>query len=172
MPAAGHKRIRHAGGRPPKLTTELTERICQLMRAGNYLETAANVAGVSSAVVHLWLRAGARNGKPRYRRFFEAVRKAEHEAIASGVVRVRQHGSKSWQAEAWWLERRCPRQWGRRDPDQNAAARRKHRDPTLAEQLKEVNIGALSLEKRRLLSDLLAECEAASESQHDKESNQ
>lgn len=47
-------------GRPTVLTVEILDRICSLVRVGNYIETAANVAGVSKDTLYRWLKRGAR----------------------------------------------------------------------------------------------------------------
>ena len=45
-------------GRPSKLTPENTQRIADLVRVGNYLETAAAAASVHRVTLHRWLRRG------------------------------------------------------------------------------------------------------------------
>ena len=110
------KRRGDPGGRPPKLTPELQADIVGLVQAGNYLETAAHLAGVNVSTVRMWLRQGAQAKSPdKYTRFLAVVRKAEAYAEAHGVQRVRAHGATHWQAEAWFLERRYRDRWGRSD---------------------------------------------------------
>lgn len=46
------------GGRPSKLTPELTAKVTAAVRAGNWLETAAAYAGVHRATLHEWLKRG------------------------------------------------------------------------------------------------------------------
>jgi transposase len=46
------------------LTPEVAEAIVEAMRGGNYLETAAALAGISIATLRNWLRDGRRNLSP------------------------------------------------------------------------------------------------------------
>ncbi len=41
------------------------------------------------------------------------VEKARAECVARKVKRVQEAGEKSWQADAWWLERNLPNLYGR-----------------------------------------------------------
>lgn len=109
-PGSGRKRC---GGRPTKLTPQLHLEIVKFIEAGNYIETAAAVAGVSPSTLRHWIRRGARQRDGPYRLFSEAVKRAEARAEASALVRIRQAGEKNWTAEAWYLERKFPHKWGR-----------------------------------------------------------
>lgn len=40
--------------------------------------------------------------------FLDAVKKAEEEAVVRNVAIINKAASTSWQAAAWWLERRRP----------------------------------------------------------------
>jgi len=76
-------------GRPERLTDELQEDIVQLLRAGNYIETAASAAGVSKRSLYAWMRKGSRQKSGKYREFLHAVKKAmgEGEARIFGALR-------------------------------------------------------------------------------------
>lgn len=77
-------------GRKLKLTEKLIGEICNTLRAGAYLETAAAVAGVSKDTLHTWLRKG-RNAKGKkagevrestiYGQLIIAVSKAVEECV-------------------------------------------------------------------------------------------
>lgn len=109
--------------------------VCEALRAGNYVETAAAYAGVSKDWLYRAMRAGARDAADHRRtalaHFSDAVKKAEADAEVGGVAiisaaaqdqwapatkaRPRQLLRKGeWQALAWRLERRHPERWGRR----------------------------------------------------------
>ena len=45
--------------------------------------------------------------------FSVALKKAEAECKAARIATVLKASEKSWQAAAWWLERRCPDEYGR-----------------------------------------------------------
>lgn len=92
----------------PKLTPELMERITVLLRRGLYRETACATVGISSRTLRLWLRRGAEGGphSARYRRFAEAIEKAEAEAEGIAAAAIMKAGMDDWRALAWILERR------------------------------------------------------------------
>jgi len=61
--------------RPTLLTPELSDQLCELLEAGNYLETAAEACGISVKTVYQWLRKGAEGVEP-YAAFVDAVTRA------------------------------------------------------------------------------------------------
>jgi hypothetical protein len=103
------------GGRPrgpSKLTKKVSDAICDSIRAGNYMETAAAVAGVSKDTLYEWLKLGAAPGATGIcKRFSDAVQRALAEGEASSVAKVL---AGPWQAHAWHLERSRPQKFGRR----------------------------------------------------------
>lgn len=105
-------------GQPTKLTAELQTRIAQLLRAGNYLETAAQACGVAAVTARAWLREGAADvdagRKTRYAAFNEAVLKANAEAEARFALNISAAGVKDWRAAAFMLERKFPKRWSQR----------------------------------------------------------
>ena len=103
-------------GRPTKLTPALQQKICEAIRAGNYLMTAAAFAGIDKTTLHSWLRRGAREARGLYHDFADAVEKAQADAEARDVALIAKAASDGvWQAAAWRLERKFPDRWGRRD---------------------------------------------------------
>ena len=78
-------------GRPTgttKLTPEIQDKIVAAIRHGNYIETAAALAGIRKDTFYDWLRKGARaTTDDRYRNFsdavFEAMAQSEAEAVAA-----------------------------------------------------------------------------------------
>src|SRR5687767_7699095 len=102
------------GGRPSKLTPELQGRICDALRRGAYVETAAAMADVSKATLYGWLKLGAREEEGPHSEFLNAVEKAQAEAEMRDLDRVDAAAEGgTWQAAAWRLERRSPERWGR-----------------------------------------------------------
>jgi hypothetical protein len=97
-------------GRPTKFGDKRAAAVLRAVRAGNYLETAARLAGVDQATLHRWM---ARE-EPMFREFREAVEKARSEAEARDVRSVGRAAAKTWKAAAWRLERRNPTRWGPR----------------------------------------------------------
>jgi transposase len=116
MAAASKKR---PPGRPTRLTPELQAKLCDAIRAGNYMETAAAFAGIRKATLHNWLRRGARQSQGIYHAFSEAVEKALADSEARDVALIAKAAAEGqWQAAAWRLERKFPDRWGRRDRHQ------------------------------------------------------
>ncbi|NIU03777.1 MAG: hypothetical protein GWN29_04990 [Gammaproteobacteria bacterium] len=116
-PGSGRRKATKRVGRPSKFDTKLANNIIRWVEAGNYIETAAAACGVTRATVRAWLREGARAKSGAKAEFLAAFKRAEGIAHAQALARLRSHGSKSWQVDAWFLERRWPHLWGRKDRD-------------------------------------------------------
>lgn len=134
-------------GRPTKLTPEIQERICQAIRTGNTRKDAAAYAGVSERAMAYWQARGRRRKKGRYFQFLQALQKADADAICRNVAVIqkatqggtvvsrktitRKDGSvevsetfsePQWTAAAWWLERRRPDDYGKRERHEHTGA--------------------------------------------------
>ena len=101
-------------GQPTKLTPEIQKTICEELRVGSYVETAVVIAGIHRSTFYRWLKRGE-EGDPEYVEFCDTVKKAIAEAEIDAVKRIRDAGKNTWQAVAWWLERRFPHKWGRHE---------------------------------------------------------
>lgn len=114
-------------GRTTALTPETHERIVELVRAGNYIETAAGAAGIHKTTFYNWLDRG-QNERDRLRAnpdaepdvdesifldFLNAIEKARHEAEARNVAIIQKAAISTWQAAAWYLERTQPKKFAR-----------------------------------------------------------
>lgn len=101
-------------GRPPKFNEEAANRIVIAVRGGNYMETAAALAGISKDTLYAWLRTGARQKSGQLRDFSDAVKKALGEAEATDLALIQKAAKDgAWQAAAWRLERRFRDKWGK-----------------------------------------------------------
>lgn len=112
-------------GPPTALTEEVSRKVCDAIRGGNYLETAAAYAGISRTSLHEYLKRGRRkDAEEPFASFVAAVDEAMGEAETSFVVRVASaaRDPRHWTAAAWWLERRFPERWGRRDRVEHTGA--------------------------------------------------
>jgi predicted nucleic acid-binding protein len=90
--------------RPTKYTPEVVDAILDALRAGNTRRASVAAAGVSEDSFGRWLAA--------YADFADVVRKAEAEQrFVRRIARAVEEGT--WQAAAWWLERRRREDWGR-----------------------------------------------------------
>jgi transposase len=101
-------------GRRTKLNDEVQAIIVGALRAGNYVETAAQAAGITKVTLYEWLKRGEEEPESIYADFANAVEKAraESEQRDIGIIDRAAHDG-SWQAAAWKLERRFPQRWGR-----------------------------------------------------------
>lgn len=99
-----------------KLNKELIEKASKLIAAGNYQKDVAKYLGIDESTWYRWLRKGeTAKTNNIFCKLYKAVKKAEAEAIARNVALIQQAAQDSWQAAAWWLERRYPEQWGKKD---------------------------------------------------------
>ena len=94
--------------RPTKYTPETVKRIVDALAAGNTRRAAAAYGGIDEDTLGRWLR--------RYADFADAVKNAEAQAEVGHVARIAQASAAgTWQASAWWLERRRHADWGKVD---------------------------------------------------------
>lgn len=114
-------------GRPTKCTPDRVKRIIDALKGGNTREVAYAYAGVSRGAFYKWLARGEAQllldldpdaipeSERPYVDLVEGVKRAESEAVVRNVLLVSKAAETSWQAAAWWLERRYPQDWGRKD---------------------------------------------------------
>lgn len=125
-------------GRPTKCTPELIEQIGTVLKSGNYFDTACEFVGIGESTGYHWRKraeaelarrervtnpntkteAKTREREQPYVDFLEAVKKATAQAEVQAVGLIRQamitdEYKGQWQAAAWFLERRRPKQWGK-----------------------------------------------------------
>jgi len=99
-------------GRKPKIK-EKRDKIIQLLREGNTQQTAAEASGISTTAFHRWMN----DERPVYVEFQNDVKEAKAAAEAEQVANIRTIAlDGTWTASAWWLERRRPDRWGKREP--------------------------------------------------------
>ncbi len=101
----------------PKLSPDLTDRICKMIRVGVPSEAAARASGVILEQFAEWMARGLgehpeKKTTPRYRAFARAIEQAEAEAVAfhaATLTKAARDGA--WRASAWWLSRRGGQRW-------------------------------------------------------------
>jgi len=100
-----------------KLTSEIVDKICLAIRAGNYAKVAAEMSGIGETTYYRWLEIGQKKNAPRvYREFWESIKRAEADAEVAAVALIRQAANNgTWQAASWLLERKHGERWGRND---------------------------------------------------------
>jgi hypothetical protein len=98
-------------GRPSALTPEVQRRLCDAIAAGNTRNDAAEYAGVGESTLRRWLAQGRRRRSGKFRALLAAVKKAEADAVVRNVAIIQKAAATSWQAAAWWLERKRDGDW-------------------------------------------------------------
>jgi hypothetical protein len=94
-------------GRTSKRTPALVDALCRLLSAGATRRAACAQVGIHHDSFYAWLE--------RDPTFSDAIQKAESDAELRFTAIVAQAAADSWQAAAWWLERRRPDDYGRRE---------------------------------------------------------
>lgn len=103
-----------------KLTHELIEKAVKIIERGNYDKVAIDALGIDKVTWYEWMRQGeidankGINSLKAY--FFNSIKKAEATAIDRNLSIIQKAAMEgNWQASAWYLERKYPEQWGKRD---------------------------------------------------------
>lgn len=94
-----------------KFTQALCDRFVEIVRRGNFRETACAEVGIDPATMRRWLREAAAGDK-RKQKFVAKLDEAEAEAEDVMVIAIRKAALADWRAAAWYLERRGPKRWG------------------------------------------------------------
>lgn len=116
MGGYGSKRP-HPIGRPPKLTAEIIEQICDSVISGSSIAYAAKSAGISESTIYRWLALGREGDADSIyvdlvNRVREATECSEFELLQGMRIAAKQ--SENWRALAWLLERRYPERYAKR----------------------------------------------------------
>lgn len=90
-----------------KYSKERAENIIQSIRDGNYNITAALSNGITEETFYTWMKEKSD--------FSESVKEAQAEAESKMVEKVVSAADDTWQAAAWYLERKNYRKWGKVD---------------------------------------------------------
>lgn len=93
-------------GRKTKYTPETVAKVLQAIRLGATYTLACNYASISLAVFEDWMRDKSD--------FSESVKAAEGAGAVGWLAKIEQAANEgSWQAAAWKLERKYPKDYGR-----------------------------------------------------------
>ncbi len=99
-------------------TTILNQLIQSVMveaiEGGNYATTAAEAAGIGKSTHYEWMEKGEQGIEP-YAEYADAIKKAEAIAESNAVKVIKAASLENWTAGAWYLERKFPDKWGRKD---------------------------------------------------------
>ena len=109
--------------RNTKLTPALQKRICEGLKRGHYLKTAAPLAGVSARSAQSWLARGrkeeisllmgkaADNAEAIYVKFLHATEEATSHAVDRALQTLESEISKNARAAQWYLSHRFSGSW-------------------------------------------------------------
>jgi len=110
-------------GRKTKLTPELQERICNYIENGYTIEQSCALAGINVATYYNWKKWGRQAKSGKFFEFFKAAETSEKVAEAKFLSTILKAAvgdpekkvKGDWKAAAWYLERKNPQQFARRD---------------------------------------------------------
>ena len=97
-----------------KLTPNIKKEIVGYIEAGNYIEVACGAVGIHKDTYYEWIKKG-NAGKQPYADFADAIKKATDKAEIRNVVVIQKAAQENWQASAWYLERKHPDRWGKKE---------------------------------------------------------
>lgn len=143
------------GGRPrgsTKLTDEVRDKMCWLIRKGVYPETAAYHCGIAPRTHYKWMARGRRLGDGPEFEYWAAIHGAFAEWEIKAQERIEAQGDDDWRALAWLLTRRAPKHWSERRLVGESKRRLGKRQANEAETLEEVVMRAtraIEIEERR-----------------------
>lgn len=101
-----------------KLTDQLCDEICNDIKAGVPIKHASIAHGISESTFYNWFDKGKEAKSGKFRKFYDKIQEAKSVAITLRARRIYKAGETSWQADAWWLERVDPDNFGRKDTHQ------------------------------------------------------
>ena len=112
------------GGRPSKYRPDTVRAIIAAVEGGATYRHAAASVGVSERTLHDW--------QVRHPQFSQALKTAEASACIAAIGTIRRAAEAgTWQAAAWYLERRYPAEYGRRAVTVDASVQVTHDDGDL-----------------------------------------
>jgi transposase len=102
-------------GMKTKLNHDLIKQIAKMIELGTPNKYVAQAIGVDITTWYKWLQRGERAKSGIYFDLFVSVKKAEAKAISRNVSIIQKAAIDNWQAAAWWLERRYPEEFGKKN---------------------------------------------------------
>lgn len=98
-----------------KLTDQLCDKICNDIKAGVPIKHASISHGISESTFYNWFDKGRDAKSGKFKKFYDKIQEAKSVAITLRARRIYKAGKDNWQADAWWLERVDPTNFGRKD---------------------------------------------------------
>lgn len=115
--------------RPTKLDKNIERKILDVLKMGNYIETAAAFGGIDPSTFYRWLKRGKLHIQktiqnpqyqiPEYEKRYVRFKRNVDQALAEAEIRelqiIMMAANEDWRAAAWILERRYPDKWGKKN---------------------------------------------------------
>lgn len=116
-------------GQPSKISKARIKRVSDAIRRGNTIVNSAVLGGISHQTHATWILRGAACKKMQeegqtlsaterlYAEYLDEVNAAKADYEQKLISRIEEAGKlpQQWQASAWLLERKNPKDWGRKD---------------------------------------------------------
>lgn len=105
------KRFKGKPGPPSKCTPDLLKRVAKMARLGMNLRMIADALGLTDITLIKW--------KKIHEQFSKTIEKNAALAVKDRLGRIEKAGKRGvWVADAWYLERKHPEEFGRRPEEQ------------------------------------------------------
>lgn len=99
-----------------RLTDEFINKFCSYLEDGLTRKDACILCDLDESTIYKWFKQADIDEKSdidsKFVKFSKAVKKAETKDIEWHVKNIRDKAQVSWQASAWWLERRRRKEYG------------------------------------------------------------
>jgi hypothetical protein len=82
---------------------------------GNFISVICDYVGIHQSTYFKWMAEGEHASSGLKRKLFEDIKKAESYAEIQAVASIRSAAEQDWKANAWFLERKYPARWGRKE---------------------------------------------------------
>lgn len=103
-----------------KLTKELISTAEKLIAAGNYTNVVCVYLNIDESTWYKWIdkaKTSIEGGRDNiYVQFFKSIKKAEAQAEMRNVNIIQVAAKNTWQAAAWYLERKHKDRWALKQP--------------------------------------------------------
>ena len=101
--------------RKTKLNQDIINEAEKLIKLGNYTLTVCKYLGIAESTWYRWMQEGEDEKKGISKEFYKTIKKAESHAEIRNVQLIQNAGNETWTASAWYLERKFPDRWGKKD---------------------------------------------------------
>ena len=101
-----------------KLNQELIDKVVDILLEGNYANVACECVGISEYTYYEWIKHAKRDEdagiESIFTNFSKSIKKAEADAEKKYLETIKKASIHTWQAAAWYLERKHRQKWATR----------------------------------------------------------